>query len=48
MLTKSKRELTELQSLHTGQSIERIEVDQDRDQLVHRARRHSNTASSTR
>ena len=31
MLTKSKRELTELQSRHTGQSIERIEVDQDRD-----------------
>ncbi len=31
MLTKSKRELTELQSLHTGQSIERIETDQDRD-----------------
>lgn len=31
MLTKSKRELTELQSLHTGQSIERIEIDQDRD-----------------
>ncbi len=31
MLTKSKRELTELQSLHTGQPIERIEVDQDRD-----------------
>jgi ATP-dependent Clp protease protease subunit len=31
MLTKSKRELTELQALHTGQSIERIEVDQDRD-----------------
>jgi len=31
MLTKSKRELTELQSLHTGQPIERIEIDQDRD-----------------
>ena len=31
MLTKSKREMTELQSLHTGQSIERIEIDQDRD-----------------
>ena len=31
MLTKSKRELSELQSLHTGQSIERIEIDQDRD-----------------
>ncbi|MBM9467149.1 ATP-dependent Clp protease proteolytic subunit [Nakamurella leprariae] len=31
MLTKSKRELTELQSLHTGQPLERIEVDQDRD-----------------
>ena len=31
MLAKSKRELTELQSQHTGQSIERIEVDQDRD-----------------
>jgi ATP-dependent Clp protease protease subunit len=31
MLTKSKRELTELQALHTGQSIERIEIDQDRD-----------------
>lgn len=31
MLIKSKRELTELQSLHTGQPIERIEVDQDRD-----------------
>ena len=31
MLTKSKREMTELQSLHTGQSIERIEADQDRD-----------------
>jgi len=31
MLTKSKRELTELQSRHTGQTIERIEVDQDRD-----------------
>jgi ATP-dependent Clp protease protease subunit len=31
MLVKSKRELTELQSLHTGQSIERIEIDQDRD-----------------
>lgn len=31
MLIKSKRELTELQSLHTGQPIERIEIDQDRD-----------------
>ena len=31
MLTKSKRELTELQALHTGQPIERIEIDQDRD-----------------
>ncbi len=31
MLTKSKRELTELQSLHTGQTVERIEIDQDRD-----------------
>lgn len=31
MLTKSKREMTELQSQHTGQSIERIEKDQDRD-----------------
>jgi ATP-dependent Clp protease protease subunit len=31
MLTKSKQELTELQALHTGQSIERIAVDQDRD-----------------
>jgi ATP-dependent Clp protease, protease subunit len=31
MLVKSKRELTELQSLHTGQPIERIEIDQDRD-----------------
>jgi ATP-dependent Clp protease protease subunit len=31
MLVKSKRELTELQSRHTGQSIERIEIDQDRD-----------------
>jgi ATP-dependent Clp protease, protease subunit len=31
MLTKSKQELTELQSLHTGQSIERIALDQDRD-----------------
>jgi len=31
MLTKSKREMTELQSLHTGQPIERIEADQDRD-----------------
>ena len=31
MLVKSKRELTELQSQHTGQPIERIEIDQDRD-----------------
>lgn len=31
MLIKSKRELTELQSLHTGQPLERIEIDQDRD-----------------
>ena len=31
MLTKSKQELTELQSLHTGQPIERIAADQDRD-----------------
>ena len=31
MLTKSKQELTELQSLHTGQPIERIATDQDRD-----------------
>ena len=31
MLVKSKRELTELQAQHTGQSIERIEIDQDRD-----------------
>ena len=31
MLVKSKRELTELQSRHTGQPIERIEKDQDRD-----------------
>lgn len=31
MLTKSKRELTELQAQHTGQPIERIEIDQDRD-----------------
>ena len=31
MLTKSKQELTELQALHTGQSIERIAIDQDRD-----------------
>lgn len=31
MLTKSKRELTELQAMHTGQPIERIEADQDRD-----------------
>jgi ATP-dependent Clp protease, protease subunit len=31
MLVKSKRELTELQAQHTGQPIERIEIDQDRD-----------------
>ncbi len=31
MLIKSKQELTELQSLHTGQTIERIAIDQDRD-----------------
>ncbi|WP_188942864.1 ATP-dependent Clp protease proteolytic subunit [Nakamurella endophytica] len=31
MLTKSKQELTELQALHTGQPIERIAADQDRD-----------------
>lgn len=31
MLIKSKQELTELQSQHTGQSIERIAIDQDRD-----------------
>jgi ATP-dependent Clp protease, protease subunit len=31
MLTKSKREMSELQALHTGQTIERIEADQDRD-----------------
>ena len=31
MLSRSKRELTELQALHTGQSIERIAADQDRD-----------------
>ncbi len=31
MLVKSKQELTELQALHTGQPIERIAIDQDRD-----------------
>ena len=31
MLVKSKQELTELQALHTGQSLERIAADQDRD-----------------
>lgn len=31
MLVKSKQELTRLQSQHTGQPLERIEIDQDRD-----------------
>ena len=34
MLTKSKRELTELQALHTGQPIERIAKDTERDRYL--------------